>query len=91
MVLYYTENSLGNVFQGLDTSLQAPFRGGDARGFPGRSGGGAAGDARASQPPPPPPVSECTKGIQKVCGPNMKEKRYKGHSMYENTTSQYVM
>ena len=22
--------------------------------------------------------------VQKVCGPTMKEKRYKGHSMYEN-------
>ena len=28
-------------------------------------------------------------GVQKVCGPTMKEKRYKGHSMYVNTTSQY--
>ena len=29
-----------------------------------------------------------TRGIQKVCGPTMKETRYKGHSMDENTTSQ---
>ena len=30
------------------------------------------------------------RGVQKVCGPTLKEKRYKGHSMYENTTSQYM-
>ena len=29
-----------------------------------------------------------TRGVQNFCGPNMKEKRYKGHSMYENTTAQ---
>ena len=29
------------------------------------------------------------RGVQKVCGLTMKEKRYKGHSMYEDTTSQY--
>ena len=28
-------------------------------------------------------------GVQKVCGPTMKEKRLKDYSMYENTTSQY--
>ena len=30
-----------------------------------------------------------TRGVQKVCGLTMKEEIYKGHSMYENTTSQY--
>ena len=34
-------------------------------------------------------IGVLTRGVQKVCGLNMKEKRYKGHSMYENTTSQY--
>ena len=28
-------------------------------------------------------------GVKKVCGPTMKEHRYKGHSMYENASSQY--
>ena len=30
-----------------------------------------------------------TRGVQKVHGPTMMEQRYKSHSMYENTASQY--
>ena len=34
-------------------------------------------------------LHEITSGVQKVCGSTMKEQRFKGHSMYENITSQY--
>ena len=35
------------------------------------------------------PYDHDTRGVQKVCGSTMKEKSYKGHSMHENTASQY--
>ena len=31
----------------------------------------------------------CTRGVQNVCGLTMTEQIFKGHSMHENTTSQY--
>ncbi|XP_072015671.1 guanine nucleotide exchange factor VAV2-like isoform X3 [Amphiura filiformis] len=46
MVLFYTDNTLGSVFQGLETTLATPFRGGNAYGSTGASKGG--GDATAN-------------------------------------------
>ena len=49
MILFYTENTLGAVFQGLETTLATPFRGGTARGH--AAVVGAGGDALSNNFP----------------------------------------